>query len=302
MITQNGRKSFMQTYELNLNEIKKAIKKLQIPKEYGFKFDIEAVLTHDFSLIMSIRQDAGKTTQALLLGLVLNYLYGTTTEYMRSDNEQIRQAKIETMYDVIIKYKYVEKLFDKYTTITYKRNEKKFYMAHIDDKGVIDLEADKPLCAVHSLEEWKNLKSSYVNPNGDYLVFDEFMDTSRQVNRQVIELQHNISTITRYRPNARVLMLGNNQNKFCFWFEEFEIQKEIESLKFGKSFEKTTELGTTIYGTLIDLSLEKKNEINNRKIRFSGFNTPKMNAFNGLNPWQGEVWKHIPDNESSGFL
>ena len=70
----------MQTYEMNLNEIKKAIKKLQIPKEYGFKFDIEAVLTHDFSLIMSIRQDAGKTTQALLMGLVLNYLYGTTKE------------------------------------------------------------------------------------------------------------------------------------------------------------------------------------------------------------------------------
>ena len=201
------------------------------------------------------------------------------------------------MYDVITQFKYVERLFDKFNTIIYKRNEKKFYLAHIDDKGVIDLESDKPLCAVHSLEEWRALKSSYVNPNGDYLVFDEFMDTSRQVNRQIIELQHNISTITRYRPNARVLMLGNNQNKFCFWFEEFEIQKEIESLKFGKSFEKTTELGTTIYGTLIDLSLEKKNEIKNRKIRFSGFNTPKMNAFNGLNPWQGEVWKHIPDNE-----
>ena len=297
MIIVKEREYIMQTYEMNLNDIKKTIKKLQIPKEYGFKFDIEAVLTHDFSLIMSIRQDAGKTTQALLLGLVLNYLYGTTTEYMRSDNEQIRQAKIETMYDVIIQFKYVERLFDKFNTIIYKRNEKKFYLAHIDDKGVIDLESDKPLCAVHSLEEWRNLKSSYVNPNGDYLIFDEFMDTSRQVNRQVIELQHNISTITRYRPNARVVMLGNNQNKFCFWFEEFEIQKEIESLKFGKSFEKTTELGTTIYGTLIDLSLEKKNEIKNRKIRFSGFNTPKMNAFNGLNPWQGEVWKHIPDNE-----
>ena len=176
MIIQKERRYSMQTYEMNLNEIKKAIKKLQIPKEYGFKFDIESVLTHDFSLIMSIRQDAGKTTQALLLGLVLNYLYGTTTEYMRSDNEQIRQAKIETMYDVIIQYKYIERLFDKFNTIIYKRNEKKFYLAHIDEKGVIDLEAEKPLCAVHSLEEWKNLKSSYVNPNGDYLIFDEFMD------------------------------------------------------------------------------------------------------------------------------
>lgn len=88
----------------NIKQINSEIKKLHIPKEY-WKINLESFFNHDYTILLSIRQDAGKTTMSLLLGLVIYKLYGFTTEYIRNDNAQITQANIETLYDVILKFK-----------------------------------------------------------------------------------------------------------------------------------------------------------------------------------------------------
>ena len=98
---------------MDTKKIKAEIKKLNIPKEY-FKIDMESFFSHDYTILLSIRQDAGKTTQALLLGCVLNKLYGTTTEYLRNDESQIRQKDIENLYNVVEKFGYIEKIFHEY--------------------------------------------------------------------------------------------------------------------------------------------------------------------------------------------
>lgn len=283
-------------------KIEKELNKLDIPKEYRYRMiSLDTFFTHDYMMQLSIRQDSGKTTQALLLGLVLHKLYNRTTMYMRSDAQQITLSNIESLYDVIIECNYIEKLYGgQYNTLVYKSIEHKFYLAKsvADENGKINTQvSDDMLCHVVCLEKWKDYKSNVNNPHADFIVFDEFMDSSRATTRQMVELQNNISTFGRLRDSCHVLMLGNNVDRYCFWFEEFCIENDIVNLTFGSYIEKKTALGTSFICELMRVSDSHKEKIVKNKIRFSGFETPKMNAFNGLQEWQGSAHEHIPDND-----
>lgn len=277
-------------------EIEKEVKRLKIPKQFHhIKTDV--LLTHDYYMLLSIRADSGKTTDALLYGMVLNFLYGTTIEYLRSDESQIKKSSVESMFDVIKKYDYINTLYrGEYNSVIYKPMVKKFYLVLLDENGEEVKRQEEPLCCCHSLEKYIEMKSVYNNPKGDYILYDEFVDSSRSSFNQMVELQNQISTIIRDR-NGRVVMLSNNVNKYSQWWEEFTIEKDINALEFGGAIDKKTELGTTIYCELLDVSEKKKEETRNKKIRFSGFNTPKMNAFNGLASWQGTSHQHLHDEE-----
>lgn len=281
----------------NYNEIMKEVKALKMPPEY-FLINLQNFFTHDYYMMLSIRKDAGKTTQSLLLGLILNKLYGTVTGYMRSDDGQIRKGQVETMYDVIRSYGYIGKIFNnQYNDIIYKPMTKKWYLVYIDEDGKVEKTSPEAVTCLYSLESSTLYKSSVNNTKLDYLIFDEFMDTTRSSYMQMNELQDNISTFGRDRENVRVVLLGNNTNKYCFWFEEFCIADKMDFLNFGGQFSHSTELGTTLFCQLMEISQSKKETIKNKKIRFSGFNTPKMNSFNGLAAWRGDDHQHITDLE-----
>lgn len=279
------------------NTILKDLKRLNIPKEYQ-NIKIDKLFENDYYMMMSIRKDSGKTTNSLLLGLILNYRWGETIEYIRCDENQIRKSSVETMFDVIKEFKYISTLWDdEYNTIIYKPMVKKWYLAYVDKDGKLTKTSDTPVCVMHSLEGYLNIKSTYNNVKGNYIVLDEMLDSSRSTFNQMVELQHTISTIGRYRPENRVICLFNNVNQYSFWWSEFCIEEEIKGLTYGGYFEKKTEYGTTIYCELLDVSSEKRKEIKNKKIRFSGFNTPKMSAFNGLATWQGATHQHLQNEE-----
>lgn len=276
--------------------VKKEIRKLKIPKEY-FNFDVEAINNHDISLYLSIRKDSAKTTQALIISLILKKLYNYECEYLRTDTDQITSSNIDNIYDVILKFDYVPKIFgEQWNTIIYKQHLKRFYLAKKDEEGNIQLEDKRPCCNIHSLEQYKRMKSSYNNVMGNLIVYDEIFDTHRTTSNQMIELCNQISTITRERPEARLLMLGNNLNRYSFWFEEFDLMHDIDNLNFGGCIDKRTELGTTIFVKLLDVSKQKKEDVLKRKVRFFGFNTPKMAAFNGLQAFAGHQWQHLEDD------
>ena len=287
----------------NLRNINKELDKLKMPKEYRKRIvNIEKFLTHDITMQLSIREDAGKTTQGLILGIVFYKLYGITTEYLRCDKNQTTKGNIETLYDVVRKNDYINKLYDGYyDDIEYKSNEKKFYLVkkskNENDETIIEYKSECPLCHVCNNEEYIRLKSSYNNPLGDFILFDEFLDTQRSTRMQMIEFMNNVSTIGRKRPSCHVLMLGNNVNQYSFWWEEFTIENEITSLNYGGCIDKITDLGTTLYCEMLQISDKQKEVIKEKKIRFSGFNTPKMASFNGLQAWQGSSHPHIPYEE-----
>lgn len=288
---------------IDIEQVKRWVKKLNIPKEY-WKIDLDKFFTHDFNLYMSIRENAGKTTQALILGLVLRRLYGTRTEYLRCDEQQIARASVEALYDTVVSLGYVEKLFPKmYNNVEYSTTQKSFKLVWVDDDGKVVKKQDDPFCVLHSNENWKKYKSSYNSPKGDFIVFDEFIDTNRPTYRQMTELMNNISTIGRVgskqrRNNVHVLMLGNNTDEFSHWWDDFTITEEIKALqKFGSDFDVITELGTSLYCKLIDLNDNKKQEVKKKKIKFFGFNTPEMAQFNGTQVWAQTEYQQIPDND-----
>ena len=286
----------------DIYKINKELDSLKMPKEFRNRIvKLDKFFNHDITVQLSIRKDAGKTTQALILGLVLYKLYGTTTEYIRNDKIQITKGNIETLYDVVLRFDYVKKLFKDYNTIVYKSMTKKFYLAYESEtdtgEKTIEYMSDTPLCHVSSNEEYLRLKSSYNNPNGDFLILDECMDTQRTTSRLMIELQNNISTITRLRSTAHLLMLGNNVDQYSIWWEEFDVADKIETLQFGGYIDEVTELGTTLYIEMLSISEEQKEKIKHNHIRFSGFNTPKMSTFNGIECWQGSSHPHIPYDE-----
>lgn len=294
----------MRTFDINnlplmCELLEKEIKRLKIPKQFKPPKP-ETVFTHDFSMYLSIRQDSGKTTNTLLFCLCEYYLWGWRAVLLRNDNNQTKKASTETLFDVIKKYNYIEiATHGEYNDIILKPLLKKWFLVYRDKENddVITREAKTPFLTMLSNENYLDIKSTYNDPYCNTIIFDEFMDTKRDSRGLMNELENNISTILRLRPESHVIMLGNNLNQYFRLFEEFTIEDQIINLKYGSVIDYTTELGTTVYAELLDISEEKKLDLANKRIRFSGFNTPKMAVFNGVQPWQGGSYKHITDFE-----
>lgn len=299
---------------INVEKLKKKIKSLNIPKPFNKMVDsyVDHLFTHDYTMILSIRQDAGKTTNCLLIALCCYEQNGTSAMYVRSDNEQIKRKSLEKLYGVINTYKdktgknYIEKIFNgEWNHIKYKPSIKKFYLEKLDEDGKVIAEDKNPILEVFSLEESESIKSTYNNPKCDIILFDEFMDTNRSPLYQMVELQDVISTVFRRRTEenpktgkpeqlGHLFLLGNNTNQYNFWFSEFRIEEEITKLDYGCWIDKTTNLGTTLCLTLVDLTDEARERIEQKNIHYSGFDTPLMNSFNGLDTWRGDTHPHLP--------
>lgn len=282
----------------NIKQINSEIKKLHIPKEY-WKINLESFFNHDYTILLSIRQDAGKTTMSLLLGLVIYKLYGFTTEYIRNDNAQITQANIETLYDVILKFKYIEKLFPgKWNSVNYYFRRHKFHLCLRDEDGNILEEDINPVCVVHSNENCENAKSGYNNPVGNFIIYDEVFDSKQPSMKLWTELMNNISTIGRVEDPERankvhVLMLGNNSNQYGWLFDDFCISDLVPQLTFGKVIDVKTAMGTTLTCSLLEQSERHKEYLKRNNIHFFGFNTKKAAQFIGQTEWAGKDYQHI---------
>ena len=286
----------------DIAKIKKEIKKLHIPGKY-FRINIDQFFNHDYYMMISIRENSAKTTQNLIFGAVLWKLYGTTTEYIRCDTAQIRQKGIENLYNTVKSLGYIEQIFDgEWNDVEYKIRSRKFFLVHKDEDGMVDKSCDVPICCVHSNEESEDLKSAYNNPNGNFIFFDEFMDSKRPTMNQWIEFMTNISTIGRIgtrldektgKPLCHVMMAGNNTNMYSHWFDDFCISEEIANLKFGHYFEMKTRMGTSMVVYMLDQDEELKEKVTKGKIHFFGFDTKKSAQFNGITEWSGRTYNHL---------
>ena len=284
----------------DISKVKKEIKKLNIPKDY-WGIDLNSFFDYQWNIYISIRETAGKTTQSLLLGLVLNKLDPDrySIEYLRNDNSQIVRSNVETLFDTILKYDYIKKIYGgKYNNISYKPITKKFYLTLTDEEGSVIDEAKEPICSLHAVENWKALKSVYNNPRGNYIILDEFPDTDRATYKIFTELLNTISPIGRplssdRTPWLHILLMGNNTDEYCFYFDDFQISEEIPYLKFGGSIPFRTEYNTTGICKLLELGEVQKERLRTKNIPFLGFSGKKAAPFTGESEWGGEQYKHI---------
>jgi len=292
----------------NWEKIEKLWKKLKVPKKYeSMRCSTETLANNDYVTLLSVREDSGKTTQALLLSLCAWWSVNEQLHilYQRCDESQIRLSVVQTLFDNIRNFGYIERLTDgKYNNVIYKPMEHCFYMAntYTDEKGrVLHELSNDYFMRVICLENYLDYKSSISDPISLWCVFDEIMDSGRQTQRQMVEMCNNVSTFGRPNTNIddegkplyKMLLLGNNTNKYSFWWSEFCVENDISNLKYGSYIRKVTNQGTSMYIQLLATSKEFKDRVNKKKIHFFGFDTPKMSAFNGLQEWQEEVYPHI---------
>lgn len=288
----------MERMKYDIKWLNNEFKRIGVPDR--FRFPLKEIFENDYAIILSMRQDAGKTTTSLILGLLLNVKYGYPIEYIRNDDNQIRRRAVETLFDVILKFDYIKKIYNgRWTSVQYHYMQKKFYLCNRNEDGSIEEESPNPICMVHSNEEWSTLKSSYNSPESNYIIFDEALDSQRMTSLLWAELMNNISTIGRVleperAAKAHVVILGNNTDRYAWLFQDFCISDLIPDLKYGTMIKFKTEKGTTGICTLMAQSEIQKERLRDNKIPFFGFNTQKAAQFIGSSEWSAKEYQH-PD-------
>lgn len=278
----------------DLKAIQKELDKV-VPPRYAY-YDISDIFSEDISFYCSIRADAGKTMNALLLSLVLYKLYKIRTEYLRNDKEQTTEGCVGDLFDKIVDFGYVSDLFQTWNDITYKRIEKAFYLCRREDGEIVEID-EHPVLAVKSNENYKAYKSGYNSARSWFLIWDEFLDSKQPHSTLVQKLFENISTLGRDDPRVHVMALSNGVNKYDAVFDDFCIAKDIEFLDFGDSTRVLTDLGSSYFFKLIPVSAERKEKLEKKKLRFFGISKNKFAHFTGVQAWQGYNYQHLTGDE-----
>lgn len=281
-------------------KIFKEYNKLKPPKEFYTPIKTP-VNVAKFFMLMSERS-SGKTTAWLLIGMIMNKLYGTTIQYIRQSVDMIKSSSIE-LFRVILEYdngRYIEQLTDGEYNSIYIFWRQAYYCL-VDEKGKIITKSEKPFLTLLSIDNSKNYKSSYNAPKGDLIIFDEFLNRDGYKPNEYLNFMDLLSTIIRERKSPIIIMLANAVDYTSPYFREFEIVKEIKQLKTGDYKFIKTEKGTNIYAEIIGVKQTNiKKEINRL---FFGFNNTALNSITGgESAWSFESVPHFLANETDEIL
>lgn len=237
----------------------------------------------------------GKTTGWLLLGAVLHWLYGSVTIYLRSTKDQIAPKNASSLFNVILDNGYISKLTNgEYNHITYR--SRKWYFCKIDDGGNETL-APTYFCRVVSIDEGSNLKSSFNEPTGDLIIFDEFIPIDNRYQRpnEFVQLVDVISTIFRLRETGKIVLLANNIDRDNQYFNDLEISDIIYPMETGQKTTYITDRGTRIYIEFIGSpQVYRKRKLKWVKL-FAGFGKKELASVTGEDTWSVKMYQHIPD-------
>lgn len=235
-------------------------------------------------------RSTGKTTNWLLIGLIMHELYGTVIQYIRQSEDMITPKYLKNFMNVIIQNGYIEKITSgKYNSCEY-RSRNWYYIKTVS--GEITEKDNVPFMYCLDLDEAETYKSSYNAPLGDLIIFDEFI-SKRYYPNEFITFCDIVKTIIRERLSPVIVMLANTTNRYHTYFQELTIQQEILSIKVNEFFHKTTKGGTTIFCELIgnkNIERQKQNKL------FFGFSNPRLAAITG-GDWSIDNYPHIEREE-----
>lgn len=275
--------------------VRREYKRLKIPKQYYYP------LRPDFSKIsyvVSMSQRArGKTTQLLILGLVLYAMYGIIPHYIRQFSRQCEPMNIRDLFDVVLVNGYIERIFEQWNHIFYRG--KRWYLCRIDEDGNM-VERDSISCCVcFGLDEADSLKSVYNCPTGDMIFFDEFISTRMGYDdfKNFCDL---VSTIGRLRYGVVVFLSANTINRNSRWFDEYAIADTVRKMELGDTEVVVSPLGSHFWIELLEADNSEDRAFINR--RLFGFRNTKLDAITGRGSWTEETYQHIPpDKEDEGY-
>lgn len=266
--------------------IAREYKKLGIPPEY----DITEILPLGNEAlkwyIITSERSVGKTTNVLLIGMIMNALYGTVTQLIRHHID--KASYYETLFNTIVAFKqgqYIKKLTNgEYNSVKY--HWKNFYYCKTNENGKI-VKADEPFCVSLAADECYNLCSFYEAPRGDWIILDEcFNETNRP--EEFVHFVHLHKTIVRDRMSDKIILLGNNLDINNIWYRQLMIHNEVRKLHKGQSKIVHTSEGMPIFVLFMENRTPEKRKIFNKS--HYGFDNPQLAAITGNGNWNVRMY------------
>lgn len=265
--------------------------KLDVPSIYYDPLKMPIPETK-WNIIMSERS-RGKTSEILLLGMVMNKLYGTHIQYLRSREEMIVKKNSEDLFTVIVREGYVEKLTNgQYNSIVYR--SRRWYYQKVDEDGNEVERSPEQFCTMLSIDRAEIYKSAYNAPLGDYIVFDEFIERAYYPDL-FISLVDLIKTIARDRLSVVIVCLANTIDKNAIILKDLMITEAIEYMKQGDAKEIVTPKGTRIYVEIM-AKVQKKAGKKRQKVNteYYGFDNNRISGITGADTWAVDSYPHPP--------
>lgn len=264
-----------------------------IPKEY---YDPCTAPLDSVDWYVEVSERAvGKTTAWLLLGLVMYKLYGTVTIYVRSKREMIAPKNAISLYNVILGEGYVSKIFDgEYNHIIYK--SRKWFPAYIDEEGNI-VRISSTYCArMVSIDDAGQLKSSFNEPRGDLLLYDEFIPINPRENvpNEIVQFIDLMQTVFRLRLCCKVVLLANTLDRYNQYFHDLEIFDTVSCMHIGERITRTVSDGTKIYIEMIGAPEAYRKQKESWVRKYAPFAKPELSSVTGRAAWAIKMYQHIP--------
>ena len=279
-------------YDWNL--ISKEYRRLKCPKEYNNPLT-NGIDKANIHLLVSERS-TGKTTNLILVGIIMYYLYGTTTEYIRANDKMITYQKTKNLFDVILEYDYISKITKgQYNSVHY--HSRRWYLCVKDENGEIVEKADSHFMCMLACNESDNYKSSYNAPKGDWIIYDEFISMNAYTPRdEFIWYNDIIKTIIRNRLSPHIFLLANTIDREHRYFDELGVYDYMQSIEIGEEVVATTPVyNTPIYIKWISPYKSKETLKDNIKqvSQYFGFSNKKLASIIGGNEWATKNYPHL---------
>ena len=265
--------------------IKKEFNKLGIPDGVFNPYNYHTIVGGKYIMDLSER-NIGKTTNWILIAMIMHELYGTEAVYMREIVDMIMPKNDSEMFKTILQYHYIEKITDgQYNAYVCKSRRFYYWNTETNETSI------EPFLLKWSLDENAIKKSSVQLPDSDIIIFDEMISRYNYLD-EFVTFMDSIVSIIRGRACPLIVLLANTIDLHSQWFKEFEIYDDVQHLEPGQS-----KVITSSEGTIVDIALagQEGGELSVRRKeqnkRFFGFKNPKLNSIKG-GAWAFNVYQH----------
>ena len=274
--------------KIDWNKIFRTFKKLGCPEDLYDPTEIP-IKEVNWAVLLSERS-VGKTTQLLIIGLLLYREYQIQTGYLRQYHDMITATKTKNLYSVINEWGYIEKIFGDQWNSTYLW-QKYVYLCKRDESGEIIEKSSDPICIFLSVDKSEEYKSTLTLPRCDWLIFDEMLSGSYRGN-EFVDLCQLLSTIKRGRISTKIICSTNMVAKYGMYLNELCIDRVVERMKADESEIVETPLGLKIYVKIIENVKNKDIKHVNENISYFGFKNKELSSITGAE-WQIRNYPHL---------
>lgn len=236
--------------------------------------------------VLTSERNTGKTTNLVLIAMLLWAKYGAISAYIRQNDEMVTPKEMKNFMNVIIANGYIQKITGgKYNGVRYWARHYTFVKWNTDGKKI---EESDPFLWVGALNEHETYKSTLNLPSCNLIIYDEFISSNYYPN-EFISLCDLHKTIGRNRIGIKMFLCANTTYYYHEYFRELLIQEEVINCKVNHSFIKVTPLGTKVFYKMIgdkDVQREKVNT------EYYGFDDPRLKSITG-GDWAINSYPHI---------